>query len=71
MDFKRLVMASSPDETNRIIRLAVTLQEYGYGKRGSKSIAARLATGTPENKFDIDENQPYAEVYTPVSHIES
>jgi hypothetical protein len=52
----------SPDDTNRIIRLAVQVQPYGYGKKGSNSLAARLAVATPENNFEIDENQSYGEV---------
>jgi hypothetical protein len=30
--------------------------------KGPLSLAARLATGTPENDFEIDEKQTYAEV---------
>jgi hypothetical protein len=52
----------SPDDTNKLIRLAVQVQPYGYGKVGSNSLAARLAVATTENDFKIDESQPYGEV---------
>jgi hypothetical protein len=52
----------SPDDTNRLIRLAVQVQPYGYGKVVSNSLAARLVVATLENKFKIDESPPYGEV---------
>ena len=47
-----------------MIRLACQVQPYSYGKKGSKSLAARYALATPENNFKLDENQEYGEVYT-------
>lgn len=64
---KTVGITPSPDDQNRIIRLACQVQPYGYGKKGSDSLAARLALATPENKFEIDENQTYGEV-TPNLH---
>ncbi|KAH8155672.1 uncharacterized protein LAJ45_00682 [Morchella importuna] len=45
------------------IRLTVAVLPYPYGKKGSDSLAARFATATPENNFEIDENQPYGEIW--------
>lgn len=59
---KSVAITPSPDDQNRIIRLACQVQQYGYGKKGSNSLAARFALATPENNFKIDENQTYAEV---------
>jgi hypothetical protein len=61
---KSIGITPSPDDRNRLIRLAVQVQPYGYGygKKGSKSMAARLALGTLENNFEIDEEQTYGEV---------
>ena len=41
---------------------ACQVQPYGYGKKGSKSLAARLALATPENNFKVNEEQTYGEV---------
>jgi len=60
---KAVGIVPSPDDTNRIIHLACQVMPYGYGKKGSISLAARLALGTPENHFEIDENQTYGEVH--------
>lgn len=35
-----------------------------YGKKGSNSLAARLASQITENKFSIDEEEFYGEVST-------
>jgi hypothetical protein len=59
---KTVGITPSPDDQNRLIRLACQVQPYGYGKKGSNSLAARLALSTPENNFKIDENQTYGEV---------
>ena len=56
----------SPDAENKIIRLACEVQPYGYGKKGSNSLAARFALATPENDFKLNEEQTYGEV--PLSH---
>lgn len=60
---KTVGIVPSPDDKNCIIRLTVQVMPYGYGKKGSMSLAARLALGTPENHFEIDEEQTYGEVY--------
>jgi len=59
---KAVGITPSPDDQNRIIRLACQVQPYGYGKKGSNSLAAKFALATPENNFKIDENQTYGEV---------
>ncbi|KAL1748751.1 RmlC-like cupin domain-containing protein [Schizophyllum fasciatum] len=46
-----------------IVRLACQVQPYSYGKKGSKSLAARYALATPENNFKLDENQEYGEIW--------
>jgi hypothetical protein len=53
-----------PIPTSSFIRLRVFVQPSPYGKKGSKSAAARFALATAENDFKIDENQPYGEVST-------
>jgi hypothetical protein len=59
---KAIGVVPSPDDKNRVIRLKCQVMPYGYGKKGSLSLAARLAIGTPENNFQIDEEQTYGEV---------
>jgi hypothetical protein len=60
---KTLGITPSPDAENKIIRLACQVQPYGYGKKGSNSLAARFALATPENDFQINEEQTYGEVH--------
>ncbi|RPA90450.1 RmlC-like cupin, partial [Choiromyces venosus 120613-1] len=36
---------------------------YPYGRKGRKSLAAQYAEATPENAFDIKEDQPYGEIW--------
>jgi len=52
------------EDSEPIIRLVCVVQTYSFGKKGSKSLAARYAVATPENRFSIDEDQEYGEVRT-------
>ena len=52
-----------------VIQLSCGCNQYPWGKLGSKSLAATLCAKTPgwegkgpENKFEIDESKPYAEM---------
>lgn len=53
---------------SNFVRLTASVLPYPYGKKGSDSLAARLATATPENNFKIDEDQPYGEVSIPAQN---
>ena len=41
----------------------LSLQNYPWGKTGKNSIAARLCAGTPDTGFEIQDDQPYAEMW--------
>lgn len=45
------------------IQLKCHCNEYPWGKQGSKSAAARIASKTPGTDFKIDESKPYAEMW--------
>ncbi|KAK8183881.1 RmlC-like cupin domain-containing protein [Phyllosticta citribraziliensis] len=45
------------------IQLKCYCNEYPWGKQGSKSAAARIASKTPGTEFKIDESKPYAEMW--------
>ncbi|KAL0572985.1 hypothetical protein V5O48_008976 [Marasmius crinis-equi] len=47
----------------KVIQLKAYCNEYPWGKQGSHSLAARLASKTPGTDFKIDENKPYAEMW--------
>src|SRR5947207_6680215 len=61
MPFLTRTTSQSPDD-KPIIRLSCSVKSYPYGKKGSRSLAARFAAATPENTFVIDEEQEYGEV---------
>jgi len=44
-----------------VFKIAPGIQSYDWGKRGSSSLAAQLATESVPD-FEIDENKTYAEV---------
>ena len=50
-----------------LIQLQCGANTYEWGKKGSKSAAARFAAATPSTDFQIDEQKPYAEVGVLVS----
>lgn len=45
-----------------VIQLKCYCNEYPWGKQGSQSAAARIASKTPGTEFQIDESKPYAEM---------
>ncbi|KAL7275195.1 hypothetical protein RUND412_001872 [Rhizina undulata] len=45
------------------LRLRCPVKPCPYGKKGSQSLVARFAAATPENNFQIDESQPYGELW--------
>lgn len=47
----------------RVIQLKCYCNEYPWGKQGSQSAAARIASKTPGTDFKIDESEPYAEMW--------
>lgn len=47
----------------RVIQLKCYCNEYPWGKQGSQSAAARIASKTPGTDFKIDESKPYAEMW--------
>ena len=47
-----------------ILNLTPGIQDYAWGKKGSSSLAAQLATVSIPD-FKIDENKTYAEVSSP------
>ena len=50
-----------------LIRIWAAKQEYDWGRQGSSSLAAQLASNAIGHGFEIDENKSYAEVsLTPV-----
>ncbi|KAL1705279.1 RmlC-like cupin domain-containing protein [Schizophyllum commune] len=56
--------AIHPNQDHRpMVRLACQVQPYSYGKKGTKSLAARYALATPENDFKLDEDQEYGEIW--------
>ncbi|KAK7525271.1 RmlC-like cupin domain-containing protein [Phyllosticta citriasiana] len=46
-----------------VIQLKCYCNEYPWGKLGSQSAAARIASKTPGTEFKIDESKPYAEMW--------
>ncbi|KAJ6261044.1 hypothetical protein Dda_3709 [Drechslerella dactyloides] len=59
----RRTRTSDPDD-EPIIRLACQIQDYTFGKKGSKSLAARYALANEsEGHFKIDEEQQYGEIW--------
>lgn len=49
----------------RVIQLKCYCNEYPWGKQGSQSAAARIASKTPGTDFKIDQSKSYAEMYVP------
>lgn len=47
----------------KVLQLKCNCNQYGWGKQGSKSLAARLCEKTPGTDFKIDENTSYAEMW--------
>ncbi|OJD31799.1 phosphomannose isomerase type i [Diplodia corticola] len=47
----------------KAVQLKCYCNEYPWGKQGSQSVAARLASKTPGTDFKLDENKPYAEMW--------
>lgn len=47
--------------TSPVFKITPGIQSYDWGKKGSSSLAAQLATTCIEN-FSVDENKTYAEV---------
>ncbi|KAF3922009.1 hypothetical protein ABW20_dc0105468 [Dactylellina cionopaga] len=55
--------SSNPDD-EPIIRLSCQVQDYSFGKKGSRSLAARYALANEaEGDFRIDEEQEYGEIW--------
>jgi mannose-6-phosphate isomerase len=50
--------------TAPVFKIVPGLQSYAWGKKGSSSLAAQLAT-TSIPDFTIDDEKPYAEVRPP------
>jgi mannose-6-phosphate isomerase len=46
----------------KVLQLKCQCNQYGWGKQGSKSLAAKLCEKTPGTDFKIDENTTYAEM---------
>ncbi|KAF2141256.1 uncharacterized protein K452DRAFT_271956 [Aplosporella prunicola CBS 121167] len=46
-----------------VIQLKCSCNEYPWGRQGSQSAAARLASKTPGTDFKLDESKPYAEMW--------
>jgi mannose-6-phosphate isomerase len=46
----------------KVLQLKCNCNQYGWGKQGSKSLAATLCSKTPGTDFKLDENSPYAEM---------
>ncbi|KAF3929141.1 hypothetical protein AA313_de0200272 [Arthrobotrys entomopaga] len=56
-------MSSNPDD-EPIIRLSCQIQDSSFGKKGSRSLAARYALANEgEGSFKIDEEQRYGEIW--------
>ncbi|KAF2741762.1 mannose-6-phosphate isomerase [Sporormia fimetaria CBS 119925] len=47
----------------KVLQLKCGCNEYGWGKQGSKSLAAQLASKTPGTDFKIDEDKAYSEMW--------
>ncbi|EKG11164.1 Mannose-6-phosphate isomerase type I [Macrophomina phaseolina MS6] len=47
----------------KVVQLKCYCNEYPWGKQGSQSAAARVASKTPGTDFKIDESKPYAEMW--------
>ena len=41
----------------------ISFQNYPWGKIGKNSLSARLCAGTPDTGFEIQDDQPYAEMW--------
>ncbi|EPS36410.1 hypothetical protein H072_10094 [Dactylellina haptotyla CBS 200.50] len=55
--------SSNPDD-EPIIRLSCQVQDYSFGKKGTRSLAARYALANEaEGNFKIDEEQTYGEIW--------
>ncbi|KGQ09655.1 Mannose-6-phosphate isomerase [Beauveria bassiana D1-5] len=48
---------------SRIFPFAGTCNNYEWGRKGSKSLAARLCAASPETDFKIDEEKRYSEMW--------
>jgi len=46
----------------KVLQLKCTCNEYPWGKKGSESLAAQLASKIPGTDFKIDEDKPYSEM---------
>lgn len=47
----------------KVLQLKCNCNEYGWGKIGRESLAARLCEKTPGTDFKLDEKTPYAEMW--------
>lgn len=45
-----------------VIQLRCDCNQFPWGKQGSESLAARLASKTPGTDFKIKEDTPYSEM---------
>lgn len=55
-------ISGDPDDVP-ILRLSSKIQNYSFGKKGSRSLAAKYALANErEGEFRIDEEQAYGEV---------
>jgi mannose-6-phosphate isomerase len=50
-----------------VMQLKCSCNNYPWGKKGTKSAAARLCAKTPGTDFKIDENKEYAEMFVQYS----
>lgn len=46
-----------------VFQLSGTCNNYPWGKTGKESLAARLCAQTPGNKFEIQDDEPYSEMW--------
>ncbi|KAM3446097.1 hypothetical protein MY3296_009993 [Beauveria thailandica] len=44
-------------------RLYSTCNNYPWGRKGNKSLAARMCAATPREDFRVNENEPYSEMW--------
>ncbi|KAF2460377.1 RmlC-like cupin domain-containing protein [Lineolata rhizophorae] len=49
--------------TASVLQLKCYCNEYPWGKKGNKSMAARLCANTPRTDFTVEEDTPYAEMW--------
>lgn len=49
--------------SNSVFQLQCSCNNYPWGKTGKESLAAQLCAGTPNTGFQIQDDQPYAEMW--------